>query len=393
MFASLSNRPGAASLSHGKLCLVTAYIAATVLISCMAVHSAQPPATQAKDGPVWIDGSPRDKRQQVDPFSQSLAAILTSAGHPTRWETVMGDSGMAFVMQASKVAPLIGPDGKKVGVAPKDLGKVVGRRDVGWWPLASECEPTYVEFVGRAAGRKLRVLGAAYSGPEDLNARYKKMHGDLVASIKGGRPIAVRGRCQCGGCFWSVAVGYDGGDPALWSLCPLAGPGKQAKRMPHHPVFAVVVGDKIKPMDRRLADREALRNAVALARDEVKMPNDYLTGQRAYALWASELRQTDPPDQSRWHANVIGHLSVRRAAAVAYLEAMSRRQDEPTRAYLLRAVELYKEALGLLKSADTSGKAMASPGGREALVRLAERLAAIEAKAARKLEQAAGTIR
>ena len=37
--------------------------------------------------------------------------------------------------------------------------------------------------------------------------------------------------------------------------------------------------------------------------------------------------------------------------------------------------------------------AMASPGGRETLVRLAERLAAIEAKAARKLEQAAGTIR
>ncbi|KKL92747.1 hypothetical protein LCGC14_1881590 [marine sediment metagenome] len=394
MFASLSNRPGAASLSHGKLCLVTACVAATVLIACMAAHSAQAPATQDKDGPVWIDGSPRDKSQQVDPFSQSLAAILTSAGHPTRWETVMGDSGMAFVMQASEVAPLYGPDGKKVGVAPKDLGKVVGRRDVGWWPLASECEPTYVEFVGRAAGRELRVLGAAdYRGPEDLKARYKKMHGDLVASIKGGRPIAVRGRCQCGGCFWSVAVGYDGGDPALWSLCPLAGPGKQAKRMPHHPGFAVVVGDKIKPMDRRLADRAALQHAVALARDEVKMPNDYRTGQRAYALWASELRQLDPPGQARWHANVIYNLGGRRRAAVTYLEGMSRRHDGATRSHLLGAVKLYREVLGVLKTADAGREALTSAKGREALAKLAERLAEIEAKAAAKLEKAAAAIR
>lgn len=394
MFASLSHRLGTASFSDGALWPATACIAAIVLMFCMAGCSPQPTNVQREGDRVFIKDVPRGESKRGDPFGQAIAMVLTCAGHPTDYETVMGDSGMAFIMQASEVAPLYGPDGKKVGDAPKDLGTVVGRRDVGWWPLASECAPTYVEFVGRAAGRKLRMLGAGdYPGPKGLAARYKKMHGVIVASIDQGRPVVVRGRCQCGGCFWSVAVGYDKGDPPLWSLCPLGWGKSQAKRIGHNPVVAFVLGDQVEKMDRRLADREALRHAVALARDEVEMPNDYLTGQRAYALWASELRQLDPPGQARWHANVRGNLSLRRRAAVAYLEAMSRRHDEPTRACLLRAVEWYKETLDVLKAADTSGEAMTSADGREALARLAERLAEIEAKAASQLEQAAATIR
>jgi hypothetical protein len=374
--------------------LTAVCIAATVLMLCVAGYSSQAKDEQTSAGRVWIDGFPRDRSRPVDPFSQSIALALTSAGHPTHWETVMGDSGMAFVMQASEVVPLIGPDGKKAGDAPKDLGKVVGRRDVGWWPLASECEPAYVEFVGRVAGRELRVLGSGdHPGPKGLADRYKRMRDDLIASIDNGLPVPVRGRCQCGGCFWSVAVGYDRGDPALWSICPLAGPQTQAKRISHHPVFAIVLGDKIEKMDRRLADRQSLRHAAALARDQVKMPNDYLTGQRAYALWASELRQMAPPGQARWHANVRGNLTLRRKAAVAYLEAMSRRHDGPTRTHLLMAVDQYRKGLSVLKTADTSPEAMTSTKGRQALAELAERLAGIEAKAALQLEQAANSIR
>ena len=394
MSSSLFDCPGVVPFRGGALWLMAICAVATVLMFCVTGYSPQAKDKQPDADRVWIDGFPRDKSRPVDPFSQSIALALTSAGHPTHWETVMGDSGMAFVMQASEVVPLYGPDGKKVGDAPKDLGKVVGRRDVGWWPLASECEPTYVEFIGRVAGRKLRVLGSGdYPGPKGLADRYKKMHGDLVASIDKGRPVPVRGRCQCGGCFWSVAVGHDKGDPALWSICPLAGPQTQAKRITHHPVFAVVLCDKVEKLDRRLADRESLRHAVALARDEVKMPNDYLTGQRAYALWASELRQMDPQGQARWHANVRGNLTLRRRAAVAYLEAMSRRHDGPTCTHLSGAVDGYKEALGVLKTADTSSEAMTSAKGREALAKLAERLAGIEAKAALQLEQAANSIR
>lgn len=386
--------PEVVSSGNRTFWLTAVCIAATVLMLCVAGYSSEAKDEQTSAGRVWIDGFPRDRSRAVDPFSQSIAFVLTSAGHPTHWETVMGDSGMAFVMQASEVVPLIGPDGKKAGDAPKDLGKVVGRRDVGWWPLASECEPTYVEFVGRVAGRKLRVLGAGdYPGPKGLADRYKKMRDDLVASIENGLPVPIRARCQCGGCFWSVAVGYDRGDPALWSICPLAGPKTQAKRISHHPVFAIVLGDKIEKMDRRLADRQSLRHAVALVRDQVKMPNNYLTGQRAYALWASELRQMAPLGQVRWHANVRGNLTFRRKVAVAYLEAMSRRHDGPTRTHLLMAVDQYRKVLSVLKTADTSSEAMTSSKGRQALAELAERLAEIEAKAAVQLEQAANSIR
>ncbi len=394
MSPSLFDCPGVVPFRGRALWLTAICVVATVLMCCMTGYSSQAKDKQPDADRVWIDGFPRDKSRPVDPFSQSIAIALTSAGHPTHWETVMGDSGMAFVMQASEVVPLIGPDGKKAGDAPKDLGKVVGRRDVGWWPLASECEPTYIEFVGKVAGRELRVLGSGvYLSPKGLAERYKKMHRDLVASIDNGRPVPVRGRCQCGGCFWSLAVGYDKGDPALWSICPLAGPKTQAKRIAHHPVFAIVLGEKIEKLDRRQADRQSLRHAVALARDEVKMPNDYLTGQRAYALWASELRQMDPPGQARWHANVRRGLTLRRRAAVAYLEAMSRRHDEPTRSHLLMAVDQYRKVLSVLKTADTSAKALTTSKGREALAKLAERLAGIEAKAALQLEQAANSIR
>jgi hypothetical protein len=209
----------------------------------------------------------------------------------------------------------------------------------------------------------------------------------MVASIDRGLPVVVNDS------FWGVAVGYDRVAPSLWAFCPNGGSKAEVKRMGSYPWVAVILGGKIKPLDRRLADREAIRHAVALARDEVKMPNKYLTGQRAYALWASELRQMDPPGQARWHANVVLNLSVRRRAAVVYLEAMSRRQDEPTRARLLQAVKRYKKALDVLKTANASHKAMTSPGGREALAKLAERLATIEGEAASQLERAAATIR
>ncbi len=396
MSASHSHRLGSAPFSDSALWPAITRIAAVVLMFCMAGCSPQTMHVQREGDRVWIERVPRgeSKTNRVDPFGQSLALALTNLGHATDYQTVMGDSGMAFIMQASEVGPLIGPDGKKVGHAPKDLGKVVGRRDVGWWPLATECAPTYVQFVGRAAGRELRLLGRAdYPGPERLAARYKKMHGDLVASIDSGRPIVISGRCPCDGCFWSVAVGYDKGDPPLWSVCSLGGPHTQAKRMADYPWLAIILDDQIEPMDRRLADRQALRHAVALARDQVKMPNNFLTGQRAYALWAGELRQIDPPDQPRWHANVVANLSVRRRAAVDYLQTMSRRQDDPTSACLLGAVERYNEALHLLKTANTSRQAMTSADGRETLAQLAERLAGIEAQAASKLAQAAATIR
>ncbi|MHC4718519.1 MAG: hypothetical protein ACYS5V_16235 [Planctomycetota bacterium] len=360
----------------------------------MAGCSPETMDVQRQGDRVWIERVPQVESRRGDPFGRSIALALSCAGHPADYETVMGDSGMAFVMLASEVSPLIGPNGKKVGDAPKDLGKVVGRRDVGWWPLATECAPAYVEFVGRAAGRRMRVLsGTDDPRQEGMAARQEKLRAVVAASIDRSRPAVVSGPCPCGGCFWSVAVGYDPGKPRLWSACPLGWSDGQAKRMRTYPWAAIILGDRIKPMDRRLADRQALRHAVALVRDEVKMPSDFLTGQRAYVLWASELRQMDPPGQARWHANVVGNLSVRRRAAVRYLETMSRRHEGLTRAHLLGAVERYKRALDVLKTADTSRTAMSAADGREALARLAERLAAIESQAASQLRRAAATIR
>jgi hypothetical protein len=85
------------------------------------------------------------------------------------------------------------------------------------------------------------------------------------------------------------------------------------------------------------ADLDALRHAVALGRDELAMPAGYLTGQRAYPLWARMLRDLEHRGEARWHANVVLHLGINRRSAVAYLRAMAERHSQPMAALLEKA--------------------------------------------------------
>jgi len=308
-------------------------------------------------------------KAHYDAFVGGLTIALSHSGIPTDYDTLVGDLGTAFILQASDQVPKYG-----------------GALDAGWWPLAWDCLPVLFERVAPALGVRVEWVGGNYDEYKaDPAAYYRdRLAGTVKASITSGRPVLENHG------FWEVVVGYDGEEPPLLSFCPRSGDGKQSiKRLEKHPIVVAALGSAVSRLDRKTADLEALKRAVALGRDQIPMPNGYRTGQRAFALWADTLRDTEHLGQARWHANVVGHLGRYRRCAITYLRAMAERHSEKTASHLKAAADLYESGLAELKKADTSDNALVkSTRGREALARLAEHIATLELKAIIEMEQA-----
>ncbi len=297
-------------------------------------------------------------------FARGLEVVLAYAGRPVDYPTLMGDLGLAFVLQASDQAP-----------------RYAGALDVGWWPLDAACVPTYLEFVGRTVGRRIQYLHLTPKSPAETPQAYRKqVQPRAEAALRQGEPFLVDYD------FWHVVTGYDAGEPPLLGFCP-AGPRAEPERLSSYPGAYVFLGKEVPKLDRRAADREALRHAVALGRDQVPMPGGYLTGQKAFALWASTLRDTEHSGQARWHWNTVGRLTDNRASAVTYLRAMAPRHPAAA-PHLQAAAAQYEQTQAQLKAADWSEAALLSKEGREQLARLVEEIARGEAGAVEELEQA-----
>jgi RNA polymerase sigma factor (sigma-70 family) len=300
-------------------------------------------------------------------FAQGLSTILNYTGTAADYDTLMGDLGIAFIMQASEQTAVID-----------------GAIDAGWWPLADQCLPTFLEFAGSTVGRTihyLRVEDEVYVA--DPAACYRaRFERQVRASIDAGRPVLANNG------FWKVVSGYDDGDPGLLAHCP-SQDTVETVRLDSYPWVVAVVGDDIAIMDRGAADLETLRHAVALGHDGIAMPSGYFTGQRAFALWARTLRDMEHRGEARWHANVVLHLGINRRSAVACLRAMVARRRQAMAHHLNAAADLNQQVLGLLETADTSDQALIeSTEGRERLAQLAERIAGLESQAVAELEQA-----
>lgn len=300
-------------------------------------------------------------------FAQGLSTILNYIGTAAEYHILMGDLGLAFIMQASEQTAVID-----------------GAIDAGWWPLADQCLPTFLAFAGNTVGRTinyLRVQDEVYLADAAgcYRAHFEK---HVKASIDAGKPVLANNG------FWKAVSGYDDGDPGLLAHCPSTDK-VETVRLDSYPWAVAVVGDEIPVMDRAQADLEALKHAVALGRDEIAMPSDYLTGQRAYALWARTLRDLEHRGQARWHANVVLHLGINRRSAVAYLRAMATRHPQAMAGHLNAAAEIYQQVLAALDTADTSEQALIeSAEGRERLAQLAEQIAGLESQTVTELGKA-----
>jgi hypothetical protein len=309
-------------------------------------------------------------------YGRGLEAMLAHQGAPVSYERLMAWSGLAFITQA-------------------DSGhRWEGQVDVGWWPLDPWGLVSRLAFLAQAVGYELRPAGmvdsppavAAAAGSDPANWYQSQVQPELEQALAAGQPVLALSD------FGQVLTGCDRspqGVPVLGHCARAATP--TPTRPPWWPAGIVVLGRRLPALTQRDADAAALRQAVALIRDQAGSYDTpwigrRATGQRALAAWASLLRQESEPVQDRHHANMRGRLLDQRRAALVYLEELAASQPEPVAGPLRRAAACYAQSLDLLSAMDPTGLEQ-SQARRRALASQVERLAETESQAADWLAQ------
>jgi hypothetical protein len=344
--------------------------------ACDVAYPAEAKLDWVAVGSNWVSG-----------YSQGLQSVLGYLGHSVGYDTIMGDSGIAFIAQGEE----------------DSTNLYDGAVDVGWWPLDPWGMNIRLNFLERTVGRRLDFIPAdAGSYRADPAAHYRERFSAAVRqSIAEGRPCLAMTGC------WFVVSGYDEEEPALLGNCTLVDEKKLIRAL-RQPTALLVPGDKIETMDRKQADLAALRYAIALHRDEVLGASDaratqewasplrdqeavgkqWRTGLNTYVAWAKCLRDTEHLGQAHWHSNVVRHLLLNRGSAVRYLKAMADRHPPEVAAHLNNAAAQYEKVLAVLVKADTSGEALSSAAGREALAEIARQVSALDSEAIQEIEKA-----
>ncbi len=310
-------------------------------------------------------------KKDINRFGYAYYLSLRAAGAACDYDTIMGDCGLAFILQADTVHPA--------------WGKPVDQLDIGWWPLDGYGAMARLEFLSRAAGVELRMLFCDREYETDPKATYyRRFHEAITEALRAGRcPVAIEN------CIW-VVTGFDNGEPPLIGQASCV-EGAQRERVKKWPWQVVIPGQSMAVMDRREADREALRFAVAMMRDELgeRIPPNKLSGCKAFELWTRLLRDDQHWGAHFYHANVVYRLQENRASTVPYLRAMAGRHGAAAASYLQKAAGIYEDVIRVAEQMNPAKDVMAQRPGREALAGLVDREAALEMQAAEAMEQAA----
>lgn len=329
------------------------------------------PRITKEQGKVLINDVPTGA--EGNGYARGLDIILRYLGDNTDYDTIMGDSGQAFVLQAEEGMPI-----------------QHGAVDVGWWPLASWTIKRQLPLLSNIVGRELTGSpGDIDLYQKDPAEHYRRFYEKAIrSSIDRGVPVLVHDKDTT-----FVVAGYDGGTPPLLGDCSRRAE-KQINRAAAYPWELFLAGQPRPRMDRKQADLEVLRHAVALGRDQVwpKEQNGESmgrhTGQRAFQLWADCVRDTEHPGESRWHSNMVLNLGINRRSAVAWLRAAAKRQPDEVAQHLNAAADIYANVVAQLPKAGPAIRGLATPEGRASLVQVIEYVAALEARATNEIAKA-----
>ena len=309
-------------------------------------------------------------------FASAYQITLTSCGVPCDYDTIAGDTGLAFILQA---------DGQHT-----PYGAQVKELDLGWWPLDEWGAMLRLDFLGRAHGIPMRRLPTHVDEYKaDVAAHFGRHHRpSILESFEAGRPVVAAGRDVC------VVTGIDDGTPPLLGQLACSDQ-RNVSRLNQYPWVVVVPCDMVEAVDRVMADAEALEFAVALHHDRFRRYHSgaqlapHLSGgKQSFDLWASVLRDGERCGPHFYSGNVAGCMSRNRSSAPPYLRAMASRHGAAVAGPLRTAAELYEEVLAALGKADTSKEAFVSAAGRCDLADKVDAMAALEAKAVVQLESA-----
>ncbi len=336
-----------------------------------------------RPGALLIENPPAGKGNS-NRYARGFVMGLSHCGTECDYETIMGDSGLAFILQADEY------------VTP--WGKPVKQVDIGWWPLAWWGALMRLDFVGKAVGRELIRLPIDIEQRRSDPTRHYQEHVEklVVEALHSDRlPLAIYDHC------W-VVTGRDDGDPPLLGVRSVFD-GHEQHRLEDYPDEVIIPGKQINRLSRGEVDKQALHHAITLGKDGaaelarsiprcsaqgIKPAGGRYTGKAAFALWAKLLRDTELWGEHFYHANMVGHLRINRQSALPYLRAMAERHKRAAASHLHAAAGMYENVLGELAKADTSKEVMASTDGREALAKLIESFAALEAEAVNEMERA-----
>ena len=350
----------------------------------LAVTRAPLAADESRPGALVVENAPIGQGNS-NRYARGFALTLAHAGARADYETIMGDTGLAFLLQADE------------HVTP--LGKPVRGVDIGWWPLAWWGALLRLDFLGETVGRRLVRLPVEESLRRSDPARHfrERFHAPIEEALRAGR-LALGFSDHC----WLI-TGLDDGEPPVLGQRSVSNE-RERLRPRDYPDEVIVVGEECARLPRERADVEALRFAVALGREEAEdrlqaiprcsgqpanlPPGGRYTGRQAFALWARLLRDPELWGEHFYHANVVFHLKINRQSAAPYLRAMAARQPAAVGAHLEAAAALYEQARERLSLADTGKETLHSPEGREALAGLVEEVGAIESDACDRLAEA-----
>ncbi len=342
-----------------------------VLLTCAVDGADAPPAAQALRLPDPPAGGGGNR------FAQAYRMAVSYCGSACDYDTIAGDSGLAFILQAdSKHTPY--------GAGVKEL-------DLGWWPLDDWGAMLRLDFLGSAHGiplRRLATVGDEHKA--DPAAHFTRCHlPDILQCLHAGRPVVgIPGDIY-------LITGLDDGTPPLLGQLACS-PEAKVQRLDKYTWAVIVTGDMIEPMGRLDADRQAIafardlhherfsRNIPGTAPEWAAVKS---SGKVSFALWAECLRngRCGPHFYS---GNVTGCMKGNRRSVPPYLRQMAARHGSATAGRLGAAAEVYEQVLEKLQSADASKQAFTTDAGRLDLAKIVDALAVLESKAVGELELA-----
>ncbi len=320
-------------------------------------------------------------------FAAAYSIAMSYLGAPADYETVAGDSGLGFILQADSIH--------------KPFGANVEPLDMGWWPLAPWGSRLRLDFLAATYGIPMHHAPAVQ--PEwkadpgaspgkaqvaeykaDPAAYYRKhLESQVIESLRAGRPVIATEDCA------HVVFGWDGGSPPLLGQVSCE-EEPNVQRMDMFPFEVIVLDEPGEPGDRHQADVEALDFAVRLGRDEVDLSHlpGKSSGRRSWELWAQQLADDRLCGPHFYHANVVWNLRINRNVVPAYLRRMGARHPQPIADPLARAADHYDAVKDLLRQMDTSENTLSTTQGRDTLISVIRATMDLEARAQDEMAEA-----
>ncbi len=337
--------------------------------------------------------------REVENNAGGLAVVLECLNIAADYDTLMGDSGLAFVWQAEALH-------KKEGKVEKFLNTN--------WPFSFV---TRVDFLSQTLGRRLRLeyLPDYACGAVSLREfNYEHVLPAIETEVKEGRPVLGLDSSSM------VVTGYKRAPDGVLDSFFVHWPGPGANRLStfeEYLVGVVAVGGPIPQLDRKEADRLAIQHAVSLGRDALfhgaSFPEDpdadgnsdcipnpedivtsrsYYTGCESFALWKDSIKdETSKAYEDRGYA--YRALALLRRSAPVYLRAMALRHPENVAKALTLAADTYELVLKELPDMTNYDPVNPSEETRQQAADRIGRITELEAKAITSLDEAKGATR